>query len=138
MVTPLDVIPSFHQALRNSMREIDDAAHKAAAEDGNLAPAVEQLRFFSETLKWHAEGEDELVFPAMDRVAPLVAQAYLHDHHEFDTMTEDLAKITAASDAFVAARETAAFTSVLRIRLDKEDTHLYPILRERTSEEKQS
>ena len=138
MVTPLDVIPSFHRALRNDMRAIDDAAYKAAAGDGNLSPAVERLRFFSEILKWHADGEDELVFPAMDKVAPLVAQAYLHDHHEFDTMTEGLAKITAASDALVAARETAALTAVLRIHLDKEDEYLYPILRERTSLEEQS
>ena len=138
MVTPLDVIPSFHRALRNDMRIIDDTAYKAAAGDGNLAPTVERLRFFSEILKWHAEGEDELVFPAMDKVAPLVAQAYLHDHHEFDTMTEGLAKITAASDALVAARETAALTAVLRIHLDKEDEHLYPILRERTSLEEQT
>ena len=138
MVTPLDVIPSFHRALRNDMKLIDDAAYKAAAEDGNLAPAVERLRFFSEILKWHADGEDELVFPAMDKVAPLVAQAYLHDHNEFEMMTEGLAKITAASDALVAARETAALTAVLRIHLDKEDEHLYPILRERTSLEEQT
>lgn len=110
MVTPLDVIPSYHRALRNDMRAIDDAAYKAAAGDGNLSPTVERLRFFSEILKWHAE--EELVFPAVDRVAPLVAQGYLHDHHEFDTMTEGLAKINAASDALVAAREAAAMTAV--------------------------
>ena len=138
MVTPLDVIPAFHRALRNDMREIDDAAYKVAAGDGNLSPAVERLRFFGEILKWHADGEDELVFPAMDRVAPLVAQGYLHDHHEFDTMTEGLTKITGASDALVAARETAALTAVLRIHLDKEDVQLYPILRERTSGEEQA
>ena len=138
MVTPLDVIPSFHQALRNDMQLIDAAAYKAAAEDGDLAPAVDRLRFFSEVLKWHADGEDELVFPAMDKVAPLVAQGYLHDHHEFETMTEGLAKITGASSALVAARETAALTAVLRIHLDKEDEHLYPILRERTSLEEQT
>ena len=74
MVTPLDVIPSFHRALRNDMRIIDDTAYEAAAGDGNLAPTVERLRFFSEILKWHADGEDELVFPAMDKVAPLVAE----------------------------------------------------------------
>jgi len=138
MVTPLDVIPSFHRAFRNDMKLIDDAAYSAAAGDGNLAPAVERLRFFSEILKWHADGEDELVFPAMDKVAPLVAQGYLHDHHEFDNFTEGLAKITAASDALVAARETAALTAVLRIHLDKEDEYLYPILRERTSLEEQT
>ena len=138
MVMPLDVIPSFHQAFRNDMKLIDEAAYKAAAEDGDLAPVVERLRFFSEILKWHADGKDELVFPAMDKVAPLVAQGYVHDHNEFDTMTEGLAKITAASDALVAARETAALTAVLRIHLDKEDEQLYPILRERTSLEEQT
>ena len=138
MVTPLDVIPSFHQALRNDMKLIDDAAYKAAAEDGNLAPVVERLRFFSEILMWHAAGEDELVFPAMDKVAPLVAQGYLHDHNEFDMMTEGLARMAAASDPLVVARETAAMTAVLRIHLDKEDQQLYPILRERTSLEEQS
>ena len=138
MVTPLDVIPPFHRAFRNDMRIIDDAAYKAAAEDGNLAPAVERLRFFSEVLKWHAHGEEELVFPALDRVAPLVAKAYLLDHREFDIMTEGLAKIKAASDALIAARATAEMTAVLRIHLDKEDVHLYPILRERTSVEEQA
>ncbi len=67
-----------------------------------------------------------------------MAKAYFLDHREFDTMTEGLAKITAASDALVAARETAALTAVLRIHLDKEDAHLYPILSERTSMEEQA
>jgi hemerythrin superfamily protein len=93
MVTPLDVFPSFHQAFRNDMRAIGAAAYKAAAGDGDLSPAVERLRFFSEILKWHADGEEELVFPAVEKVAPLVAQAYLLDHREFDIMTEGLAKI---------------------------------------------
>ena len=138
MVTPLDVIPGFHRALRNDMRAIDDAAYTAAAGDGNLSPAVERLRFFSEILSWHAVGEEELVFPAMERVAPLVAKAYFLDHREFDTMCEGLAKIEAASDALVAARATAELTAFLRIHLDKEDVHLYPILRERTSGEEQA
>ena len=43
-----------------------------------------------------------------------------------------------ASDALVAARETAALTAVLRIHLDKEDEYLYPTLKERTSLEEQS
>ena len=78
------------------------------------------------------------MFPAVDKVAPLVAQAYFLDHREFDTMTEGLAKIQAASDALIAARATAEMTAVLRIHLDKEDSHLYPILRERISVEEQA
>ena len=53
-------------------------------------------------------------------------------------MTEGLAKIKAASDTLVAARETAALTAVLRIHLDEEDQYLYPILENRTSLEEQS
>ena len=49
-----------------------------------------------------------------------------------------MTQITAASDSLVAARETAALTAVLRIHLDKEDIHLYPTLRERTSGEEQA
>jgi hypothetical protein len=48
---------------------------------------VEQLRFFNEVLKWHADGEDELVFPAIEKVAPLAAKTYVHDHHECDAKT---------------------------------------------------
>ena len=96
MITPLDAIPSFHQALRNDMKIIDYAAYKAAAKGSDLSVVMERLHFFSEILMWHAAGEDELVFPAMDKVAPLVAQGYLHDHGEFDIMTEGLAKMAAA------------------------------------------
>ena len=78
------------------------------------------------------------MFPAADKVAPLVAKAYLLDHSEFDIMTEGLAKIKAASDTLIAARATAELTAVLRIHLDKEDAHLYPILRERISGEEQA
>lgn len=99
---------------------------------------MDRLRFSIEILKWHADGEEELVFPAVNRVAPLVAQAYIHDHRGFDTMTKGLAKINSASDALVSACTTAKLTAILRIHLDKEDVHLDPILSERTSVEEQA
>ncbi len=133
MITPLDFIDSIHRAFRRDMAEIDELAYLAADGDGDLSGVVERLRFFSEILKWHADGEDEIVFPKLDDVAPQVARSYFLDHREFDTMTEGLAKITAASSPVVAARSTAALTEVLRIHLDKEDEHIYPILRQRSS-----
>ena len=42
-----------------------------------------------------------------------------------------------APDPLAAARGTAVLNSHLRIHLDKEDIHLYPILRERISESEQ-
>ena len=137
MVEPLDAVTTLHRALRADMSAIDDAAYKSAAGSGDLAPAVERLRFFSEVLLWHAGGEEEVVFPAMDRVAPLVAKTFFMDHRELDTMTEGLAQVTASSNQLDAARATMALTTHLRIHLDKEDEHLYPILRERISLEEQ-
>jgi hypothetical protein len=138
MATPLDAITSIHKAFRRDIAEIDDAAYKAAAGGGDLSLVVGRLGFFSEILVWHANGEEKAVFPTMDRVAPLVARPYILDHRELDMMTEGLAKVSATSDPLIAARATASLNTHLRIHLDKEDTHLYPILRERTSADEQA
>ena len=138
MATPLDAVTSIHKAFRNDMAEIDDAAYKAAAGGSDLSVVVDRLRFFSEILRWHANGEEEAVFPTMDRVAPLVARPYLLDHRELDMMTEGLARVSATSDPLTTARATASLNTHLRIHLDKEDAHLYPILRERTSADEQA
>jgi hemerythrin-like domain-containing protein len=138
MATPLDAITVIHRAFRLDMYAIDNAAYKAATGEGNLSTAMDRLRFFSEILLWHAEAEEEAVFPGMDRVAPLVTRAYSIDHRELDTMTEDLAKMSVASDTLIAARATAALTAHLKIHLDKEDAHLYPILRERILADEQA
>ena len=138
MATPLDAIAVIHRAFRRDMFAIDNAAYKAAAGNGDLSPATDRLPFLGEMLQRHAEAEEEVVFPVMDRVAPLVARAYSMDHRELDRLVEDLAKMSVASDTLIAARATAALTVHLRIHLDKEDAHLYPILRERISADEQA
>jgi hemerythrin-like domain-containing protein len=138
MVTPLDAVTAIHAAFRRDIAEIDAAAYTAAAGDGDLSPVVGRLRVFSEVLKAHANGEEAVVFPTMDRVAPLVAAPYLLDHRELDAMTEALAEVSAASDPLVAARATVSLSTHLRIHLDKEDRFLYPTLRERTSADEQA
>jgi hypothetical protein len=92
----------------------------------------------AEILDYHAKGEEEEVFPAVDNLTPLVAKAYLIDHRELDTMVNGLEAMKATPDALTVARATAALTTHLRIHLYKEDTHLYPILRERTTEDNQA
>jgi hemerythrin-like domain-containing protein len=138
MARPADAITTMHKAFRRHMAGIDDAAYKAAAGDGDLSVVVDRFRFFGEILLWHANGEEAAVFPAMDRVAPLVARPYFLDHRELDIMAEGLAKVSATSDPLVVARATAALNAHLRIHLDKEDAHLYPILWDRTSADEQA
>jgi hypothetical protein len=88
-----------------------------------------------EILDYHAKGEEAAVFPAVDNVAPFVARAYLMDHRELDKMVDALEtmRLQKTSDALAASRATAVLNSHLRIHLDKEDAHLYPILREKTT-----
>jgi len=96
------------------------------------------LRTVAEILEYHAQGEEAAVFPAVDKLTPLVARAYFLDHRELDKTVNGLETMRKAPDPLITARATAVLESHLRIHLDKEDAHLYPILRERTTESEQA
>ena len=106
-----------------------------ASHGGDLSPVLNRLHIMDEILDYHAKGEEAAVFPAVEKVAPLVAEAYLMDHRELDKMVniQEKIRLQQSPDLIVAARETAVLKSHLRIHLDKEDAHLYKILRDRTT-----
>jgi hypothetical protein len=131
MAEPVDAIRAFHNAFRNDMMRIDAAAFESAQGKEGLAAAIERFRFFNEILVWHATGEEVAVFPALENVAPLVAEAYEKDHRGLDRAFDELNTSYSAHDTLKTARATAAFRFHLGIHLDKEDTHLYRIFRER-------
>jgi hypothetical protein len=133
MVEPVDVILGFHNAFRNDMTRIDAAALDFARGKQDLAPTIERFRFLNEVLVWHAEGEEKGVFPALETVAPLVAEAYVQDHRGLDSAFLALNSSFSAHDELETARSTAASRFHLNMHLDKEDTHLYRIFRERIS-----
>ena len=138
MSGPLDVVRSMHNAFRRDMFQIDDTVYKIARTKGDLTPVLDRLHIMGEILDYHARGEEEAVFPAVDKVAPLVAKAYLMDHRELDTMVSRLEAMRKAPDPLTTARATAALNAHLQIHLDKEDVHLYQILRERTTTDEQA
>jgi len=131
MVEPTDAIRAIHNAFRNDMNRIDAAALDSARGKEGLETTIERFRFFNEILVWHANGEEISVFPALDLVAPLVAEAYLKDHRGLDMAYDALNKSYSARDRLQIARATSAFRFHLKMHLDKEDTHLYRIFRER-------
>jgi hypothetical protein len=133
MAEPVDAILAFHNAFRREMEMIDAAALGAARGKPGLAPALERFRFFNEVLVWHAHGEELAIFPAVEAVAPSVAEAYERDHRGLDAAFEALNAAVSARDALETARATAAFKFHLDIHLDKEDAHLYRLVRERVS-----
>jgi hemerythrin-like domain-containing protein len=133
MTEPVDAIRAFHNAFRNDLQRIDTAAFNYARGKEGPDATIGRFRFFNEVLVWHASGEEAAVFPAIETVAPLVAEAYEKDHRGLDRAFEELNTSYSARDPLKTARATAAFRFHLNIHLDKEDTHLYRIFRERIS-----
>ena len=133
MAEPMDAIRAFHNAFRRDIEMIDAAALGAARGKPGLAPAMERFRFFNEVLVWHAHGEELAIFPAVEAVAPSVAEAYERDHRGLDAAFDALNVAVSARDALETARAAAAFKFHLDIHLDKEDAHLYRLVRERVS-----
>ncbi len=133
MTEPVDAVRAFHNAFRNDLARIDAAALSMAKGKEDRDAIIGRFRFFNEILVWHANGEEQAVFPAVEAVAPLVAEAYLRDHRGLDSAFEELHASYSARDPLRTARATAAFLFHLNIHLAKEDAHLYRIFRERIS-----
>jgi hypothetical protein len=133
MQSPIDGVRAIHNAFRADIAAIDAAAAAAARGTPGLQATVERFRFFNEILTYHAHGEENAVFPILEEVAPLVAEAYAIDHQRLDVAFESLSNAISSHDALQTARATAAFKFHLDTHLAKEDAHLFRIMRERIS-----
>jgi hypothetical protein len=133
MVTPVDAVRAFHNGFRRDMAMIDKAALDTARGKPGLEATIDRFRFFNEVLVIHASGEELGIFPALEQVAPQVAEAYIQDHRGLDSAFDALDKAVSAHDPLETARATAAFKFHLDIHLAKEDTHLYRLFAERLS-----
>lgn len=131
MAGPIDAVTAIHNAFRNDIEAIDTAAFAAAKGNGDLSAVIARYSFFNEVLVWHADGEEDAVFPEIEKVAPLVAEAYDADHRGLDVLFESLTSALSSSDALVTARVTSAFKFHLGHHLDKEDKHIYRIMAEK-------
>jgi len=131
MTEPLDAVTAIHNAFRSDMTGIDAAALGLARGQPGLEAALRRYRFFNEVLVWHAKGEELAIFPALEGVAPLVAEAYLRDHRGLDAAYEAMDAAVSADDALETARAAKAFKFHLDLHLGKEDAHVYRLLRER-------
>jgi len=137
LLRPIDAIRCFHNAFRRDSSQIDNLAFDIARDGGNLAPLFMRFQTFGEVLDIHAKGEEAAVFPAADTLTPLFSRAYVMDHRELDMMVSRLETISKAPDPLTTARSTAILNSHLRIHLNKEDTYLYPMLREGITDSEQ-
>jgi len=129
----MDIILAFHNAFRRDMSVIDTAARDTARGKSGLTQTIERFRFFNEILVWHALGEEQAIFPALESVVPSVAEAYERDHRGLDAAFDNLSSAVSAHDALEVARATSAFKFHLDIHLGKEDAHLYRLVKERVA-----
>jgi hypothetical protein len=133
MAVPLDGIRAIHHAFRKDLAAIDSSAYLSARQGSNTEGILRRYSFFNEVLVWHASGEEENVFPAVDKVAPLVAEAYERDHRGLDNLYIALNKAVMGRDKLDIARATAVFNFHLQFHLNKEEAHLYRVFNERIS-----
>jgi len=133
MAVPLDAIRAIHNGFRNDMAGMDNSADAAAHAHGGLDSISKGYGFLNEVLAWHADGEEEFVFPRMEEIAPLISKPYEQDHRGLDSLFDWLDKAVGIRDSIEIARATAAFNFHLRIHLDKEEAHLYRLFDERIS-----
>jgi hypothetical protein len=133
MAVPLDGIRAIHNAFRKDLTAIDASAYSSARQGSGIDGILKRYSFFNEVLVWHASGEEENVFPAVDKVAPLVAEAYERDHRGLDNLYIALNKAVMAKDKLDIARATAVFNFHLQFHLNKEEAHLYRVFNERIS-----
>jgi hypothetical protein len=133
MAQPLDAVMAIHNAFRRDIERIDAAALDSARGKPGLAPTVERFRFLNEVLVWHAQGEELAIFPALEAVAPLVAEAYERDHRGLDAVFDTLSAAVSAGDALDTVRATAVCKFHLDFHLEKEEAHVYRLISERVS-----
>jgi hypothetical protein len=133
MTGPIDAVVALHNAFRQDIKLIDKAALEAARGKPGLAATVERFRFLNEVLEWHATGEDLVISPLLESVAPDVYEAYERDHRALDRAFEVLSRAVSVRDPLETARATKAFKFHLDLHLDKEDAHMYRLIRERVS-----
>src|SRR5438046_3359637 len=116
MAGPIDAVRAIHNAFRHDIKLIDAAALEAARGKPGLERTVERFRFFNEVLEWHAHGEELAMFPALEAVAPSVAEAYERDHRALDAAFDALNKAVSVRDPLETAapprRSSTSSTSI--------------------------
>jgi hypothetical protein len=133
MAGPIDGVVAIHNAFRADIERIDTAALEAARGKPGLEATIERFRFFNEVLEWHAQGEDSIMLPLLESVAPDVYESYERDHRALDVAFDALNKAVSLRDPLETARATKAFKFHLDVHLDKEDAHMYRLIRERVA-----
>jgi hemerythrin-like domain-containing protein len=136
-----------------TVRAEAEAMEGAAGELGSLADEkaeqlAERFAFFSAIMRGHWNGEEEVLWPALEAQVPQVTTAYTLDHNAEYDVFESIEKLLASYRAAQSGEERAALGHRLQrqfIALNtaitnhsrKEDAHIIPLIEERFSPQQQ-
>lgn len=120
-------MPDRHGRMDFTLAVLDTCV-RAGDHDG----AIEQLIAFDADLTRYARGEEQLLFPVIDRFASVPPRATEHmrrEHRSLRRLVDTLGSLLARDDAPRALDVLATLRSVLFMHLEKETWVLAPVMR---------
>jgi zinc finger-like protein len=151
MDSPLAGMHYIHEAILRELAAMEDAARDlATGARGDAAAVRERFEFLHEVTRGHAQGEDEIIFAAIDeRVFHAATQSYHFEHNAEAEVYADIATLLAvltaapgAEDRRQAAqrlyRQTVALNTILSLHMRKEESQLIPLAAQHFTVEEQA
>ncbi len=140
MSTPASGIRFIHKAIRAELDHIEALSWDyLQAPDGQLPLLCERAKFLSGIVRGHAEGEDAILYPALEQKFPQISESYQLEHVAEDQSFKDMALAVARIEAGVEVdawrglarglyRQAVANNAVLSLHIQKEEQHLIPLV----------
>ena len=120
-------MPDRHGRMDSTLAEID-----LCVRTGDHDGAMEQLIAFDAELARYARGEEQLLFPVIDRftsVPPRATEHMRREHRSLRRLVDTLGALLASDDTPRALDILGELRSVLLFHLEKEAWVLAPVMR---------
>jgi len=140
---PIRLTRFFHEALRFELAYLEREI-LAAELPTEVEHVQERMHTFTRVLLWHAIGEDEEFFPALEEKVPNVTLPYCFDHeyessrfHTLDVLADQCVAEGHPHDLIELKREISIVRHYIVAHMEKEEIHLWPLTEENFSESEQ-
>jgi len=140
---PVRSMVHVHKAIRTELNTLADQVEKLQV-GSDFSAFEDRVSFLSDAVHVHAEGEEEVVYPAVDELRRDVSSAYSWDHkvdeQYFREIKECISRLKTngkQSDLDDLKRKVHVLKSFLSAHAQKEDDLLVPLIDSEVSPEKQ-
>jgi hemerythrin-like domain-containing protein len=135
--SPLHCIRTTHIALRRAVQDLE--AEVTASIEPQPERIVEEVAFLQTLYGYHSGGEEQALFPVLERLSPDTGEAFLYDHVEENALLRELHDAVESfrerggplSAAF--KRSVIALVEHLFLHSLKEDRIILPLLSAKAS-----